>query len=158
MTPEEQVIYDELKEDFKTTIKDYDESKNILLGKKEEFTDTEVKRYFERAIKDINKGSPNTRFTIFNLPKENRGLLIDGAVVFTLIGNGILQLRNQISYSDAGLSVGLFDKSSGYQQWAMNLVQMYQMDKREFKAGIIPKSENSGFVGIHSDFYYDMPW
>ena len=135
---------------FRTTIFDYDKDKNILLGQQLEFTDSEVYRFFKRAIRDINSGTPRTRITIFEM--EDEDLLVDGAVIFSLIGKGLLQLRNQISYNDAGLSVDMFNKSSGYSEWARVFLQMYMVDKQAFKASIIPSSYNAGFSSLGSEF------
>ena len=137
---------------FRTTIFDYDKEKNILLGEKLEFLDSEVYRFLKRATKDINSGAPRTKYTMFEIDDDD--LLIDGAVIFSLIGKGLLQLRNQLSYSDGGLSVDMFNKTSGYSEWARMFLQMYMIDKQTFKASIIPNSYNAGFSSVGSEFGY----
>lgn len=139
-------------ENFKTALHDYDSQYNILNGKNFEFSNDEIVRYLDRGVKDLNKGTPQTRYDIFNFPDE--GLLTDAAIIFSLTSKGMLQLRNQLSYSDAGLSVGIFDKTMAYQQWGSFLLQMYLRDKADFKTSVIPRSANSGFFGIGSEFSY----
>ena len=119
-------------------------------GRQQEFTNSQILKLFERAIKDLNKGSPPTHYTIFDFPDE--GLLVDGAVIFSLIAKGLLQLRNQIDVNDSGLSVGLFRKTGQYQGWAGFLLQTYLQDKVDFKRGLLARRHDAGFVGIGSEF------
>jgi len=139
---------------FRVQIFDFDATLNILNGKKLEFTDAAVKMFLDRAIRDINKGSPPTKYTIFDFPADQDGLLISGAAMFSLMADGILQLRNQYQAQDSGLTMGMFQKSGQYQQWAAFLLQPYFEDRAEFKRGIIMRSAGSGFVGIGSEFGY----
>ena len=157
-TDTQKVRYTELAEMFRTSINDYDAEKNILAGKKLDLKDTEVYRYFKRAMADINKGAPPTDYTIFTFPKKHHGLLIDAAFIFYCIANGVLQLRNQLDYNNAGLTVALFNKTGGYQQWASYMMQMYSMDKKEFKRSVIVDSPGAGFVGVGSEFGYYAGW
>lgn len=147
-------ILKELINQFRTSLHDYDAEFNILNGKNLEFKDEEVMRYLLRGLSDLNKGSPATNYTLFNFPREYRGLLVDGGVIFSLIGKGLLNLRNQVNYNDSGLSVNLFDKTGGFQSWGQFLIRMYMEDKKDFKTSVIPNSFGSGFAGIGSEFGY----
>jgi hypothetical protein len=71
------------------------------------------------------------------------------------MAEGILQLRNQVDYSDSGLTVAMFNKTGMYQGWVGFLLQTYLSDKKAVKSAVIPKSANSGFVGIGTEFGYD---
>lgn len=155
-TDSQKLILTELITDFRVRIFDDDPNKNILNSKKEQYTDNKIVGLLKVAIKDVNGGSPQTNYTMFNVPEKD--LLVNGAMVFAMIGEGILQLRNQISYSDSGLSIGMFDKTGQYQSWASFIFQNYLRDKAEFKSSIIVNSENSGFVGISSEFGYRSWW
>jgi len=139
---------------FRTTIKDYDAGHNILNGKQLEFSDPEVLRYLDRGLQDINKGSPPSNYKYMDFPDMNLGLLIDAAFVWSLVGLGILQLRNNIEYSDSGLSVNMFNKSPQYQGWLGTFLQLYIMDKKEFKKSILVNASNAGFFGLGSEFGY----
>ena len=152
-TPEEKDTLLGYIELFRGCISDSDPDKNIINGKIQQYTDDQIIFFFNRALKDLNSGSPKCSYSLFNFPDDD--LLMDGAMIFTLISEGILQLRNQVSYSDSGLSINLFDKTAGYQGWAGFLLQQYDNDKRIFKSTIVPMSVNSGFVGIGSEFGYD---
>lgn len=137
---------------FRGCIADSDPSKNIIIGKTSTYTDNEVIFFFNRALKDLNTGIPRTNYTLFNFPDDD--LMTSGAMVFALIKEGLLQLKNNVDYSDSGLSINLFNKSSQYQGWVGFLMQDYMSDKAIFKSGVLPSSPNSGFVGIGSEFGY----
>jgi hypothetical protein len=136
---------------------DDDPQANILLGKVLKYSDDKIIKLFKRSLNDLNGGSPRTNYTLFNFPEDD--LLISGAVIFALISEGILQLRNQVDFSDSGLSINMFNKTGGYQGWAGFLLQQYILDKTAFKATVVPRSANSGFVGIGSEFgYQGLGW
>lgn len=154
LTEREKMI--NLFDSFRTEIHDANAELNILNGGNLENTNSRILKYFQRAIRDLNSGTPITRYQIKDFPDE--GLLIDGAVIFYLIANGILQTRNQLDYSDGGLSVGMFNKTGQYQSWAQFLLQTYQQNKAAFKQGELARSFNAGFVGIGSEFGYMTGW
>lgn len=119
---------------FRTEINDADAELNILNNGEIENSNLKILKYFQRAIRDLNSGAPITQYTINDFPDE--GLLIDGAVIFYLIANGVLQMRNQLDYSDGGLAIGMFNKTGQYQSWAQFLLQAYQQNKMAFKQGV----------------------
>lgn len=141
---------------FRTEVNDADAELNILNGQKIENSNQRILKYFQRAIRDINSGAPITQYKIKDFPDE--GLLIEGAVIFYLISQGILQTRNQLDYNDGGLAIGLFNKTGQYQSWAQFLLQSYIQNKATFKRGELARSINAGFVGIGSEFGYLTGW
>lgn len=154
-TPEEKQILQEMIIDFRTRMADDDPEKNIINKKTHQYSDDKIVRYFKIAMGDLNGGAPRTNYTIFTFAKlEDSDLIINGAMVFALLAEGILQLRNQMDYSDSGLSIGLFNKTGAYQGWAGFFLQQYIREKAEFKSTVIPKGYNSGFVGVSSEFGY----
>ena len=155
-TPSEREKMISLFKDFRTQVNDADAELNILNDKKIENSNIKILNYFKRAIRDLNSGAPITKYEITNFPDE--GLLVEGAVIFYLMANGILQLRNQLNYNDAGLAVGLFDKTGQYQSWAQFLLQTYLQNKMAFKQGEVARSLNAGFLGIGSEFGYYTGW
>lgn len=141
---------------FRTEVHDADAELNILNGGEIENTNAKILKYFQRAIRDLNSGTPITKYEIKNFPDE--GLLVDGAVIFYLIANGILQMRNQLDYNDGGLAIGMFNKTGQYQSWAQFLLQSYHQNKAAFKQGELSRSLNAGFMGIGSEFGYFTGW
>jgi hypothetical protein len=154
-TPEEKEKLLDMISDFRVRMSDDIPEKNLLNNKLPQYTDDKIIKFFKMALSDINSGVPKTRFTIFNLyDKDESDLIIEGSMIFALIGEGILQLRNQMDYSDSGLSISMFNKTGAYQSWAGVMISQYVSDKATFKSSIIPRSHNSGFVGVSSEFGY----
>lgn len=151
-TDEQKQIILDLIDLFRGSISDSNPDKNILAGKVQTYSDNEVVFYINRAIKDLNTGVPKTNYTLYDFPDDD--ILVSGAVVFALISEGLLQLKNQVDFSDSGLSINLFNKTSGYQGWAGFLMQQYVTDKMQWKSTILPLSSGSGFVGVGSQFGY----
>lgn len=154
--PDQQMKAVRLFEMFRTEVYDFMGEKNVLDKQQIENTNAMVNRFFQRAIRDLNSGTPISRYTMFDFPDE--GLLIDGAVVFYLIANGLLQLRNQLDYNDSGLSIAMFNKTGLYQSWAQFFLSSYFSAKNEFKRGEIVRSPDNGIVGIASEFGYYQGW
>ena len=133
-------------------ISDDDPAKNILNGKQLNYTDAQITFFINRSLKDINKMAPITNFTLATFPTDQEELITAGAIIFICMKEGFLQLKNQIDFNDAGLALGLFNKSGAYQGWASFLLQMYISDKLEFKRTILPRSAGGGFFGIGTQF------
>ena len=142
--------------DFKTEIYDFEADKNVLDDNKEVTNCIHMYRYFKRAVSDLNSGSPVTDYTILDFP--DKGLLVDGAVIFYLISNGLLQLRNQLDYNDSGLTIALFNKTGLYQGWLQMFLNMYLSNKKSFKDDVIARQANSGFQGVGSEFGWYNGW
>lgn len=122
---------------FRNRTLDHDAALNILTGDKE-FTDEQIEGFIIEALYDINEAQPRqTKFVIKNMP--NTGLLLDGALVFMYKARGLLHLRNQVSYSDAGFSVNLDDKMGYYSQLASAAEQQYRQDLLQFKRSLVPR-------------------
>jgi hypothetical protein len=140
---------------FRIRVSDDDPEKNILNKKTQKYSDDKIVQFFKMALGDINSSAPRTNDTIFSLAQIGQDdLIIEGAIVFSLISEGLLQLNNQMDYSDSGLSIALFNKTGLYQGWAGFFLQQYIGDKKEFKSSVIPRSANSGFFGVSSEFGY----
>lgn len=152
-TDKEKATLFELIEAFRVTMADDDSTKNILNEKKEAYTDNKIIALLKRGARDINGGQPRTNYTIFQLAQKDSALLIDAAVIFALMSEGILQVRNQIDFSDSGLSIAMFNKTQIYQGWASFLLQTYLQNKSEFKNSVTVLDSNI-FQGIHSEFAY----
>lgn len=127
---------------FRSRILDADPLKNVLEGRLE-FTPLEIEGFITEAFYDINEAEPVTGFLLEQFPKTS--LLLQGALIFMLRARGLLHLRNQISYSDAGFSVNLDDKAGYYAQWLSNEAATYFSDRKQFKRAQVPQ-----FVGLPS--------
>jgi len=154
-TPEEKVILAQYIDVFRLKMADDDPEKNVLNKKASQYLDNTIVKLIYSSLNDINSGFPKTNFSLveFNNTIDD-DLLVDGAMVFALIREGLLQLRNQIDFSDSGLSIAMFNKTGLYQGWANFLLQEYVASKKDIKRAVLPMSFNAGFVGISSEFGY----
>ena len=128
---------------FRNRIMDTDPLKNILNDYQLEFTDSQIAGFIEESWYLINEAEPRTSFRLERFPKTS--LLLDGAMMMMLEARGLLHLRNQLSYSDAGFSVNLDDKSGHYAQWMAQKATLFYQDLKQFKRAQVP-----GFVGLGS--------
>ena len=133
----------ELIQRFRTRIYDTDPLKNILNNQQLEFSDEQVAAYIIEGLYDINEAEPRTKFKLNRFPKTS--LLLDAALIYMLRSKGLIHLRNQLSYNDAGFSVNLDDKSGHYAQWMSQEYAMYSQSLKEFKRSIVPR-----FRGVSS--------
>lgn len=142
-------------ESFRTGMADDIPEKNILDKFQYHYTDKKIVSLLKKTLRDINSAVPNHKFT-FTTMMNNYGteILTKGAIVFALMGEGILQLRNQVDYSDNGLSIGMFNKTGLYQSWVNFLLQDYLQEKRTLKSDARASEVGAGFVGITSEFGY----
>lgn len=154
-TEQQKAILEDLITNFRLSIGDDNPEKNILNKKMSVYSDEQIIRFLNRALKDINGGQPRTTFTLWDFSSNwDSSLIIDGAMVFALMAEGMLQLRNQVDFNDSGLSIAMFNKTQMYQGWASFLLQSYMQGKAELKAAVTAKAEPSMFIGIGSEFSY----
>lgn len=155
MTNEQKELYQKLIDMFRVRVLDNIPDKNILDKLQYHHSDTDIINYINTALNDINGEPPRTEFRIvYFAQKYGTNILVEGAIIFALIADGLLQLRNQVDYSDGGLSIAMFNKTTIYQSWVGFLLQTYMTSKQNIKKSCIASSINSGFVGISSDFAY----
>jgi hypothetical protein len=126
---------------FRLRIYDTDPIKNILEGNLE-FNDEQLEGYILESLANINEEEPRNNFRLEEFPKTS--LLLDGATLFMFRARGLLHLRNQVSYSDAGFSVNLNDKSGHYQGWMQQEIVDYQRKLSDFKRGQVPRFRGLG--------------
>lgn len=125
---------------------DVDPEENMLEGKLE-FDDPRIEGALKESLYRSNDTSPEEYFSIYDYPRKS--ILVQGAVAQLLEARGLLHLRNQINYNDAGLSVGIEDKHQFYQQAAAMAQQEFQRMLADYKKTVIPD-----MLGISSPYDY----
>lgn len=140
---------DQVVADLRGVLQD-DGARNLLDGKQELYSDAQLQLYVNLGLMDLQTTPPfETGFTIDQFPEP---LVVLAGLVEVLKSEGLLQARNQLTYNDAGLSVGLYDKSMLFQSWFVQAKTQYEMAKAMWKAAWIARHPSSGFVGISSPF------
>ena len=105
------------------------------LIRRQESTDQKIDLAIDLAIDDYNITTPLLQVhTIADFP--SLFLLIYGAAIQLLRSNGILQSRNELTYSSGGVSVRIFDKTQLYQSWIAQFVSEYERKKNNFKISL----------------------
>lgn len=102
----------------------------------------------EMAISDYNTTMPPVGFiTLLNYPSLY--LLIHGAAIQLLKTQGLLQSRNELSYSAGGSSFQRSNKTNYYMSWMTNFANEYENKKRSLK---MAKNVSHGWGGIASEY------
>ena len=131
MTPVEKRFVDMLRK----KVQDFPEL-NKLTGSQEN-DDKSLLFYINMALDDYNSTppvlDPVTLEDFEKVPKLSISLLLDGAIVQMMLALGILQTRNQLSYSDGGNSIRLYDKGPSYIQVAGIFANNYERKKIQLK-------------------------
>ena len=153
-TDEEKDVYKNLIDDFRLAIADDIPEKNITIGKIYQYSDNQIISLMQRALRDLNCGYPKSNKSIVEMYHANANILIMGSIIFSLLREGIFQLRNQIDFNDSGLAIGMFNKTQLYQSWYGTLLNQYLQEKQMYKDSILPSSVGAGFRGIMSEFGY----
>jgi hypothetical protein len=131
-------------------LRDYPELNRLIDG--EETSDRMIAWAIIDALDDINNRPPFIgAYTCGNFPY--RSLLMRGTVISILQSVGILQTRNQLQYSDGGISVGASDKAPMLMQWIQMLTMSYEQRLDKWK---ISQNITQAFDGasVMSDYYF----
>lgn len=78
-------------------------------------------------------------------------LLFIGTVLQVLRSAGLMQARNNLNYSDGGLTVATSDKSQIYKAWADTYYAEYEQKKRTLK---IAMNARQAYGGVASEYMF----
>lgn len=129
-------------------IRDYPELNRLISG--EESTNRQIVWAIFDALDDYNSTPPFSGNSLRNFP--SRSLLVRGTVISLLESIGLLQTRNQLSFSDGGLQVGVSDKTPFIQSWIQLFKNSYEEKKMRMKVSINIESAWGG--GLNSEFRF----
>lgn len=121
------------------------------LTKGEETTDRMIAWAIIDALDDWNTTPPfigNASLT--NFPSVS--LLREGAVIRVLESVGLLQTRNQLSYSDGGISVQVSDKTPILFEWIRLFRSSYEDKKSRMKSSMNIEQAMAG-AGTFSEYH-----
>lgn len=128
--------------------RDYPELNRLIAG--EESSNRQIVWAIMDCLDDYNTTPPFTRFQISNFP--SRSLLIRGTVISLLQSIGLLQTRNQLSFTDGGIQVGINDKTPFIQQWLTMFMNGYEHKKERIKVAYNIETAWEG--GINSEYRF----
>lgn len=107
----------------------------------ERWLDFQLYTYINQAMADINAEPALTQYTLVNYPTAWKACIINGAMIFALIAEGILQIGEHFSYSDNGISLSI-DLASKYQSMAQMLLAGYTQLKKDIKRAMRPQASS----------------
>jgi len=113
----------------------------------EETPDSIIDLCIQLALDDYNVTAPLTRFSIDNFPAPS--ILFKGTIIETLRSAGLLQSRNELNYSDGGITVASSNRAPSYQRWIEHFQKDYEDKKLNHK--IFLNAQNA-YGGIHSEY------
>ena len=119
---------------IRAKMRDYPELNRLIEGR--ETSDREIAFAIMETIDDFNSTPPLIAgFSIESFPSVS--LLIRGSIINIIESVGLLQTRNQMSYSDGqGVQVSVSDKAPMLMQWANLFKSQYEQKKFRLKQAL----------------------
>lgn len=119
------------------------------LIRRQESDDPKLDLAIALALDDFNITSPLiSTYRVETFPSLY--MLIYGATIQVLRSAGILQSRNELTYSSGGVSVRIFDKTQNYQAWIAQFVAEYERKKSNYKISLNVMNALAG--GVASEY------
>ena len=130
-------------------LRDFPELNRLTKG--EETSNSMIAWAVIDALDDYNTKPPFIgNATVLSFPSIS--LLREGSVIRILESVGLLQTRNQLQYSDGGLSVSVSDKAPLLLQWINMFRASYERKKDRMKASINIEQAMAGTVTFSEYF------
>ena len=115
---------------IRTFMKDFVHKNRLIVG--EEASDDEIIVYLELAVDDFNNAhTPRTTYTLSNFPSF--AILLWGSIIQALTSESLLQIRNDLSYSDGGITVATSNKAPAMMLAAQSLMVNYERKVEDLK-------------------------
>jgi hypothetical protein len=105
----------------------------------ERWSDQQLYMYLVQAVSDINTEPPFTTYDINSFPPAWEACILSGGMIFALIAESILQVGENFSYSDNGISLNI-NLQQGYQGIAQMMLTGYTQLKKDIKRALRPKA------------------
>lgn len=128
--------------------RDYAELNRLIAG--EESSNRQIVWAIMDTLDDFNATPPFTSLSMSQFP--SRSLFIRGVTCSLLESIGLLQTRNQLTFSDGGIQVGISDKTPFIQSWLQLFRNSYEEKKMKIKVAM--NIENAWGGGIFSEFRF----
>jgi len=114
-----------------------------------ETSDAVVSLCADLAADDITNSPPLIgTFSVENCPMY---ILFIGTVLQVLRSAGLMQARNNLNYSDGGLTIATSDKSPIYKAWADTYSAEYEAKKLSYKKA---RNAQSAYGGVASEYTF----
>ena len=109
------------------------------------------------ALNDFNTTPPLIPgYGFNNFPADS--VLIRGAAITLLQSVAILKMRNQVSYSDGGITVGKWDNAGMMMSFVQFLQATYEEKKKQLKVALNLKRALGRSGGVASELRHVNSW
>jgi len=134
--------------------RDFSELNLLIQG--EESSDRMILWATQDFLSDFNGTPPFTGHTLQTIAGYNlQSFAVRGTLVSLLQSLMIIHARNNLSFSDGGMSISINDKAPMIQSMLALFQSAYEQNKRAIKTtmNIEGMLFDSGASGLHSDYY-----
>lgn len=146
--PENDIAFRQFVAVVRQFMRDYPELNRLIQG--EEHSNRMISWAILDALDDFNTTPPITQLQLTSFP--SRYLLLRGTVISLLESLGMLMTRNQLTFSDGGIQVGISDKTNLLMNWIQMFTNKYEQKKKELKIAMNIESGWGG--GVHSEYLW----
>lgn len=160
-TPREKELLHQLRTMLKDTPHEVLHTLNTLVEEQrgERWTDMQLYMYLNQAISDINAEPAHSNYDLNNFPNAWKACVINGAMVFALVAESVLQVGEQFSYSDNGISLNV-NLAQGFQSVGQMLLSGYVEMRKNIKRAMRPHAAGikSGSPAVKIRSYAPRQW
>ena len=129
--------------------RDYPELNRLIEGV--ETSDRQIAFAIMETIEDFNTTPPLIpAYSITNFPSVD--LLVNGALIAIFESVGILQTRNQLTYSDGQMQLGVNDKAPMLLNWINIFRNKYEAKKGKLKRALNLQTALGNPTGVSSEY------
>lgn len=147
-TPNAHLQLDRFVQQIRTFMRDYPELNRLVSGV--ESSNRQIIWAIFDALDEFNTEPPFTSFALENFPSKH--LLVRMTVISLLQSIGLLMTRNQITFSDGGITVGINDKTPLIQSWLQLFMNSYEDKKKKLKVAYNIETAWGG--GVFSEYRF----
>lgn len=140
--------FNEIVNSVRLFMRDYPEVNRLIAGV--EHSNRQIVWAIMDTLDDFNATPPFTAIPLSSFPSKS--LFIRGVVCALLESVGLLQTRNQLTFSDGGIQVGISDKTPYIQSWLQVFRNQYEEKKMKMKVAM--NIENAWGGGLFSEFRF----
>jgi len=139
-------------------MRDYPELNRLVKG--EEHSSRMIAWAIMDMLSDFAGTPPNLGYFTLEmmLQRHYQSFCLRGTVISLLQSAAILQMRNQLNFSDGGISVGVSDKAPQYLQFMSQLQQKYEQEKVQRKVALNIEAAMGDAGGVHSEYFFVNGW
>lgn len=100
-----------------------------------EFKDEDIDRYREIGMAELNIIPPITNYELSSIPSSAKVLVLYAMLANMFVGRAAHAARNQMSYSDGGLTIPIEERYQYYLQLSSHFRDLFNTYAKNWKTG-----------------------